>query len=148
MNNCDTSNVQEAYKDLCDNKTKTNWLLLKFTDTKPSVLEVANRGNEGIEEMKECLKEDEAAFGFLRMAMSNDEYSERTKFVLISWIGDKVGIMRRARLGIQKADVTSALGYFSIEIPASRLDEIDEADILTRLRKAGGANYDRQTSEY
>jgi hypothetical protein len=56
--------------------------------------------------------------------------------------------MKRARLSIQIADVKNIIRSYHIEVPASHKNDLDEADILTRLRKAGGANYDRQTSAY
>jgi hypothetical protein len=59
-----------------------------------------------------------------------------------------VGVMRRAKLGIQIADVKSILRNYHIEVPASQLSELDEKDIMTKLRKANGANYDRQLSNY
>lgn len=67
---------------------------------------------------------------------------------MVPWCGDKVGIMRKAKLSIQIADVKNVLRNFHIEVPASHTQELSEAEIMTRLRRAGGANYDRQSSTY
>lgn len=75
-------------------------------------------------------------------------YSQRVKFVLIPWCGEEVGVMKRARLSIQISDVKNVIRNYHIEVPASHKGDLDEVDILTRLRRAGGANYDRQTSAY
>lgn len=75
-------------------------------------------------------------------------YSQRVKFVLVPWCGEAVGVMKRARLSIQISEVKNVVRSYHIEVPASHVHDLDEADILTRLRKAGGANYDRQTSAY
>jgi hypothetical protein len=56
--------------------------------------------------------------------------------------------MKRARLSIQISDVKNVIRNYHIEVPASHKGDLDEVDILTRLRRAGGANYDRQTSAY
>ncbi|KAJ2452231.1 hypothetical protein EV183_003089 [Coemansia sp. RSA 2336] len=140
--------ICDAQEEVCNDKNDINWMLLTFADSKGSALTVSQKGAGGIDELKQHLKDDEAAFGYLRTTMSNDEHSQRTKFVLVSWIGKNVNYMRRARLGMQKSDVTKVLKYFSIDIPAEDPDDLDADDILMRLRKAGGANYDRQTSNY
>lgn len=56
--------------------------------------------------------------------------------------------MRKAKLSIQIADVKNVLRNYHIEVPASHVNDLDEKDIMTRLRRAGGANYDRQSSNY
>lgn len=56
--------------------------------------------------------------------------------------------MRKAKLGVQIADVKNILRNFHIEVPASTTHDLEENDIMTRLRRAGGANYDRQLSTY
>jgi hypothetical protein len=48
----------------------------------------------------------------------------------------------------QISDVKNVIRNYHIEVPASHKGDLDEVDILTRLRRAGGANYDRQTSAY
>jgi hypothetical protein len=75
-------------------------------------------------------------------------YSQRVKFVLVPWCGDKVGIMRKAKLSIQIADVKNVLRNFHIEVPASHAQDLSENEVMTKLRRAGGANYDRQSSNY
>lgn len=75
-------------------------------------------------------------------------YSQRVKFVLVPWCGESVGVMRKAKLGVQIADVKNILRNFHIEVPASTTHDLEENDIMTRLRRAGGANYDRQLSTY
>ncbi|KAJ2126636.1 hypothetical protein IW136_006626 [Coemansia sp. RSA 678] len=148
MGICDDPEILKAYDEVCDDKNEVNWILLTFADTKSNILKVGHKGTGGIDELKEYLKEDEAAFGYVRVPMSNDPLSQRTKYVLVSWIGQQLSYMRRARLSVQKSDVTKVLRYFSIEVPATERAELDADDILVQLKKAGGANYDRQTSNY
>ncbi|KAI8575155.1 hypothetical protein K450DRAFT_263075 [Umbelopsis ramanniana AG] len=137
-----------AYDDVRDDKTETNWAFFGLAAGKPDRLQVSAKGSGGLAEFIQQLQKDTAGWGYVRMNMSNDEYSQRVKFVLIPWCGEEVGIMKRARLSIQIADVKNIIRSYHIEVPASHKADLDEADILTRLRKAGGANYDRQTSAY
>ncbi|KAI8365595.1 hypothetical protein BD560DRAFT_354540 [Blakeslea trispora] len=138
----------DAYEAVRDDKTETNWAFFDFADGKPDRLQVAGTGSGGLSEFVDNLKADVAGWGYVRMNMSNDEYSQRVKFVLVPWCGDSVGIMRKAKLSIQIADVKNVLRNFHIEVPASHKQDLTENEIMTRLRRAGGANYDRQSSNY
>lgn len=68
--------------------------------------------------------------------------------MLVPWCGDKVGVMRKAKLSIQISDVKNILRNYHIEVSASSAQDLTENEIMTRLRRAGGANYDRQSSNY
>ncbi|GAA5808391.1 hypothetical protein MFLAVUS_001782 [Mucor flavus] len=140
--------INETYEDVRDDKTETNWAFFDFADGRPDRLQVAGSGSGGLSEFVDQLKPELAGWGYIRMNLSNDEYSQRIKFVLVPWCGEKVGIMRKAKLSIQIADVKNVLRNFHIEVPANHTQELSEDEILTRLRRAGGANYDRQTSDY
>jgi hypothetical protein len=76
-------------------------------------------GEGGLAEFVATLKEDEAAYGFVRymflcvakksvypksysrMSFANDELSQRAKFVFISWVGQKVKVMRKAKISVR-----------------------------------------------
>ena len=47
---------------------------------------------------------DERLFGFLRVT-SGDELSKRAKFVFLTWIGDGVSALKRAKVSTDKASV-------------------------------------------
>ncbi|KAJ1960868.1 hypothetical protein IWQ62_004068 [Dispira parvispora] len=140
--------IATAYNDVRDDKTDTNWLLLEYVSDKVDELTLAQTGTGGLDEFVKHLQPNQAAFGYIRIPISNDELSQRTKFVLVCWCGPQVKVMRKAKLGIHKAEVKNVLRTFSIEIMASDLHDLDEKDVVLKLRKAGGANYDRQTSDY
>ncbi|KAI9032717.1 hypothetical protein CLU79DRAFT_715000 [Phycomyces nitens] len=140
--------LYNVYEDVRDDKTETNWSFFTFADGKPDRLIVAGFGSGGLEEFTKELKPEVAGWGYLRINLSNDEYSQRIKFVLVPWCGESVSVMRKAKLGIQMSDVKNIIRNFHIEVPASHVHDIDEKEVLTRLRRAGGANYDRQSSNY
>ena len=98
--------------------------------------------------MVEQLKEDQAAYGYIRMTVGNDDLSKRSKFVFVTWCGKQVKVMRRAKLSVHISAVKSVLKSFAVEISASEKKEINEKDLTLLLKKAMGANYDRQTSNY
>jgi hypothetical protein len=83
----------------------------------------------------------------ISMTIANDELSQRAKFVLIYWGGNVTGL-RKAKLSFYGADVKTIITHYALDLNVDTLAELDYNDIVKALRKAGGANYDRQTSDY
>ncbi|TPX40887.1 hypothetical protein SeMB42_g05830 [Synchytrium endobioticum] len=140
--------IAVAYDDVRNDKTDTNWLCMQYQDEKSDALVLAGTGSGGLAEFSAQLKDDQAAFGYLRMVVGNDALSQRAKFLLVSWCGAKVRVMRKAKLSVHIADVKTVLKSYSVEVAASSLDELKDKDLQLMLKKAMGANYDRQTSAY
>ena len=51
---------------------------------------------------------EDRGFGYLRVT-TGDELSKRAKFVFISWCGNEVGGLKRAKLGTDKASLKQIL---------------------------------------
>ncbi|KIO25375.1 hypothetical protein M407DRAFT_244097 [Tulasnella calospora MUT 4182] len=130
--------IQQAYRDVRDDKTATNWMLLNYENPRSDVLALTATGEGGLNELNEKLKEEDCGFAYARVEYSNDKESKRTKFVLITWIGEKAPIMRKAKISVHTADVKKLISVFSIEVPARSQEDVDEDHIVTRLRKVSG----------
>ncbi|GAA5883510.1 hypothetical protein JCM16303_005454 [Sporobolomyces ruberrimus] len=135
--------IRDAYEDIRNDKTETNWLLLDYASPKEDRLVLTATGNGGLTELKDNLKDENASFAYVRVKYANDTESTREKFIFVVWIGSGVKVMRKAKLSVHSADVKKVLSQFSIEVPANSLDDLAEDPIVVRLRKAGGASYDR-----
>lgn len=61
--------------------------------------------------------------------------------MFIVWIGEGTAVMRKARVSVQAGDVKRVLHHHSISVDARDPADLDEASIVSRLRKAGGADY-------
>ncbi|TWW76297.1 Coactosin-like protein [Takifugu flavidus] len=94
------------------------------------------RGSDG--------RDDARLFGFVRITMG-DAMSKRAKFTLITWIGESISGLQRAKISTDKAMVKEVVQNFAKEFMFSDPRELDEDNIRTELKKAGGANYDAQT---
>ncbi|KAG8955122.1 hypothetical protein FRC04_009579 [Tulasnella sp. 424] len=140
--NVSAPEIQQAYLDVRDDKTPTNWLLLNYESDRSDVLKLTATGENGLNELKDKLEDSDCGFGYARVEYSNDKESKRVKFVLITWIGENAKVMRKAKVSVHAADVKRVLSVFSIEVPAREKGDVDEEHIVTRLRKAGGASYD------
>ncbi|GAA5960061.1 hypothetical protein JCM3765_006151 [Sporobolomyces pararoseus] len=143
MADVSASEIRDAYEDIRNDKTETNWLLLDYASPKEDRLVLTATGKGGLTELKENLKDENASFAYVRVKYANDTESTREKFIFVVWIGSGVKVMRKAKLSVHSADVKKVLSQFSIEVPANSLEDLNEDPIVVRLRKAGGASYDR-----
>ncbi|EGG16271.1 actin binding protein [Cavenderia fasciculata] len=136
----DVSNPElgEAYREVLADGNDTNWTLFGYEGNSTIVLQ--GKGSGGLEELKSNLHDDQVQFGYLRVT-SGDSESKRAKFVLISWCGEKVGPLKRAKLSVHKASVKKVILNFAVEVHAEKQEELDEDEINTKVRKASGADY-------
>ncbi|WVW83320.1 hypothetical protein I302_105339 [Kwoniella bestiolae CBS 10118] len=135
--------IAEAYEKIRSNNDETTWLLLDYESDKSNALTLTKTGTGNIEELAKELQPQRASFAYAKIRYENDEHSFREKFVLVIWIGEEVKIMRRAKVSVHLADVKNVLRAYSIEVSASTTSDLKQDDVVTRLRRAGGANYDR-----
>ncbi|GAA5943297.1 coactosin family protein [Sporobolomyces koalae] len=143
MADVSSPSIQQAYEDVRNDKTETKWLLIDYVSPSKDTLELTATGSGGLEELKGHLKPENASFAYVRIKYANDTESTREKFILVTWIGSSVKVMRKAKLSVHSADVKRVLSQYSIEVPAGSIEDLNEEQIVTRLRKAGGASYDR-----
>ncbi|BGP02681.1 hypothetical protein RTBOTA2_002449 [Rhodotorula toruloides] len=137
------SAIKDAYEAVRSDKDETDWLLLDYAADKSDRLVLTETGKGGLDELKTKFQPGNASFAYVRVKYSNDVESFREKFVLITWIGPEVRVMRKAKLSVHAADVKRVLSAYSIDVPASSVEDLAEAPIVKRLRQAGGASYDR-----
>lgn len=107
-----------AYELVRNDKDDTTWLLLDYevrwgVDTQPrqaklrtdrqsdksDKLTLTATGTGDLAEFTSKLEPTRASFGFIRVKYANDEHSFREKFAFVTWIGEEVKIMRRAKVG-------------------------------------------------
>lgn len=88
--------------------------------------------------------DDIRLFAFVRFT-TGDAMSKRSKFALITWIGENVSGLQRAKTGTDKTLVKEVVQNFAKEFVISDRKELEEDFIKSELKKAGGANYDAQT---
>lgn len=77
----------------------------------------------------------------MRVEYANDTESKRIKFAFVVWIGESCKVMRKAKVSIQSGNVRKVLAHHSITVDARDLSDLNEKEIVIRLRKAGGADY-------
>ncbi|KAF2741425.1 actin depolymerizing protein [Polyplosphaeria fusca] len=140
--------IAQAYEDVRSDKSETTWLVLKYVSATKDELKLDKTGTGGIDEMCEVLGADEAAYAYVRVKLGNDEYSERTKFCFVVWAGPQTKVMRKAKMSFQSGQVKQVIRTYAIEIQTEDKKDLDQEAVTMKLRKAMGANYDRQGSSY
>jgi len=134
--------INEAYLEVRNDKSNTNWLLLDYESEQSDKLKLTQTGTGDLSELREALDDSKASYAYARVSYSNDKESTREKFILVVWIGPNCKVMRRAKISVHTADVKTVLRVYSIEVAAREKDDLKQDPIVVRLRKAGGASYD------
>lgn len=143
-NPADIPEIQKAYDEVRDDKNETNWLLINYEDAKSDKLFLKASGSGGLDDLKTHFDANEAQYAYVRVEYANDTESKRVKFAFIVWIGEKCKVMRKAKVSIQSGQVRKVLSHHSITVDARDMSDLSEREIIVRLRKAGGADYDNQ----
>lgn len=141
MSGANSPEILEAYEAVRSDKDDTNWLIVSDHPTARNKLALAGKGCGGLEEVIPLLEDDKVQYAYVRFEYANDAESKRIKFGMLVWIGPNVKPLRRGRVLSESADVKKVLSHYSIQVDASSKGDLDEKDIITRLRKAGGADY-------
>ncbi|KAK4086735.1 ADF-like domain-containing protein [Purpureocillium lilacinum] len=141
MSGLDAPEIAAAYEAVRSDKDATNWLLVSHATATGSQLALSKTGTGGIAELSGALDDGQVQYGYARVEYANDKESTRVKFVLVVWIGEGTKVMRKARVSVESGDVKRALPHHSIAVTASDRADLDEGDLVARLRKAGGADY-------
>ncbi|XP_048371560.1 coactosin-like protein [Sphaerodactylus townsendi] len=136
----DKEACREAYNLVRDDSTDVNWVSFKYD----GVTIVPGHSGVDYEEFTRECTDDIRLFGFVRFT-TGDAMSKRVKFALITWIGESVSGLQRAKTGTDKTLVKEVVQNFAKEFVISDHKELDEDYIKSELKKAGGANYDAQT---
>lgn len=114
----DKDAIREAYEDVRSDLTDTEWAVFKFDG--PQII-VHERG-QCFEEFRQQFGDSERAFGYIRIQMG-DEMSKRKKFIFLTWIGQEVGVIQRAKMSTDKAIIKDVLNV-SVTISLSLLSLI------------------------
>ncbi|KAG5917570.1 hypothetical protein E4U53_004188, partial [Claviceps sorghi] len=141
MSGLESPDISTAYADVRSDKKATNWMLISYAAPTGNKLALSKTGTGGISELAAALDDAEVQYGYVRVEYANDKESTRVKFVLVVWIGERTKVMRKARVSVESGDVKRILAHHSIAVTATDRAELQEQDIVARLRKAGGADY-------
>lgn len=136
MAEIDKEAILKAYLDVRDDKSETNWTVLKYDNKKI----VVSASGTDYEEFRSHFAEGDRAYGFVRIE-TGDELSKRAKFAFITWIGECVSGLLKGKVSTDKSVVKQIIQNFATEILASDPEELEMNNVKALVVKAGGANY-------
>ena len=135
--------IQEAWAALTKEEGGLNWLFLSHKAGSKSELEVAGSGNGGLNEMRGALDESKVGFGVIKVVGVDDKastQSRRFKYVFVTFIGNNVSVLTKARVSIQKGQVTPMFHGVQIYVDIQGADELTQELIANKLTASGGAH--------
>ncbi|KAI1199235.1 hypothetical protein F5X97DRAFT_322648 [Nemania serpens] len=141
MSGADAPEILAAYDAVRSDKDATNWLLISYAGSAGDRLALAGTGTGGLAELAGRLDQAQAQYGYVRVEYANDTESKRVKFALVIWIGEGTRVMRKARVSFESGAVKKVLAHHSIQVDARDKGDLEEGEIVKRLRRAGGADY-------
>ncbi|GAB1610975.1 coactosin-like protein [Argonauta hians] len=132
----DKERIKSVYEDVRNDSTPTNWALLTYSGNSVVTLKTG----EDFEDFKSHFTNDDRFYGYLRVE-SGDEMSRRTKFVFITWVGNQVSVLKKAKVSTDKICVKDIMTNYAVEIFAQDVADVSYDVICTLVKNAGGANY-------
>jgi len=130
--------IKARCEDVRNDSSEINWVVCGYEGG--SNLVVIASGSGGLDELKQTLADDQVQYGYLRCFIGDKE-SKRAKFVFISWVGEQVRSLERAKVSVRTANVKQIVQVFDVEVRAEKQEELSEEDILSKIRRVGGADY-------
>jgi len=132
----DEDALRAAIKAVRADNDATDWLLMGYEGNTNTIKLVAT-GQGDLDELITHLKDDQILYGLYRTTDTIDN-TVAVKFVLIVWVGEKVAIIRKARITTHKGDITSFLGQYHVDVHCSNLSEINEDIVKDLVQRASG----------
>lgn len=134
----DKESIKAAYLDVRDDATPNTWALFDYSEDGKLI----SHSKSGVEyaEFLDNLTDDNRVYGYVRVDCG-DEMSKRAKFILVTWVGQDVGALKKAKVSTDKAFVKQVCDNFSIEVLVFEKEELESERLLELVTKAAGANY-------
>lgn len=131
----------QAWKEMSDQKSENNWCLFRLESKK---LVLAGAGKGGYNELIEQFDQNFVMFGALKVIGKDDRQTLealRPKYVFFTFIGDKVSVMQRAKVSVQRGAAEKIFNGYStrLDVPGN-LSNFHRKEIARELLKCGGAH--------
>ncbi|GAM25883.1 hypothetical protein SAMD00019534_090580 [Acytostelium subglobosum LB1] len=130
----DESSSRAALRSFRSDDSGINWILFGYEG---SSIVLLGSGSGGPSELIANLNDDMVAYGLTRSVEKIDN-SNTVKFAKITWIGEGINRMLRARLGTHSGFIKELLSPYHVDIQATTRSEISEEIIIDTITKNSG----------
>mmetsp|Transcript_12965 Transcript_12965/g.28420 ORF Transcript_12965/g.28420 Transcript_12965/m.28420 type:complete len:168 (+) Transcript_12965:95-598(+) len=132
--------IQETWEKMANPSESLNWFMLNYVDK--SKLQVKSSGDGGLAELAGKFEDDQVMFGFLKVGAEDRKAvtSTRQKLCMITWIGEGVGIMKKAKVGPQRQELINSIQGIQFFLQASEQSDVDMGHLASEILRSGGAH--------
>ena len=131
------ASMQEAWKEVSNAKSPTNWALFGY-EGKSFDLKLVSKGEDGVDELKEDLNSSKIMYAFLRV---EDPKTSLPKYVFLHWQGETVPGTRKGMSATHLRDIQKYFHGSHLTVNARNEDEVDEDDIIQKVSKVSSTEY-------
>jgi len=132
----DREGIRDAYTSVMSDNNGVEWAAFKFDEQNQLV--VSGTGEE-FAEFKSQFGPDDRGFGYIKI-QTGDEMSKRSRFLLITWVGANVSVMKKAKMSTDKLLVKEVIQNLSVELQMENPHELSLDHLKAEVDKAGGAS--------
>ncbi|XP_030766037.1 drebrin-like protein [Sitophilus oryzae] len=125
--------LKEAWKDVLNDKTDTNWALFGY-EGQTNTLKLVSKGDGGINELREDLNSGKVMYAFVKLY---DPKTSLDKCVLINWQGEGANTVRKGISANHLRDIERFFTGAHLTYNARNEDEVDEDLLVDKLKKVG-----------
>jgi len=133
----DKEGIRDAYTSVMSDNNGIEWAAFKFDEQNQLV--VSGTGEE-FSQFKSQFGPDDRGFGYIKI-QTGDEMSKRSRFVLVTWVGGNVSVMKKAKMSTDRLLVKEIIQNLSVELQLENAHELSLDHLKAEVDKAGGARY-------
>lgn len=131
------ASVRDSYAQIATDPN-VNWLLFGYAQNE---LKLTASGASGLEELRDEFNDGLMQFAYAKVV---DPGSGIPRFVLISWCGEGVPVLRKGCFNQHTVAVAQFFKGFSVHIQARSIDDVDPQAITKKIMDSSGAKYSVQ----
>jgi len=132
------------YVRMRDDQDPLSWMILGYNNSvSPDKLIVLQTGNGDFEEFASFLEAEKPVYMYLNYRFGD---TGRPRFIFMSYVPEAFNGLQKARVLGHRNAVEYFIKYYHITWHCLSIEEITEAELNKKLRRAGGADYSAQES--
>jgi hypothetical protein len=136
--------ILTTYVRMRDDQDPLSWMILGYNNSvSPDKLVVLQSGNGDFEEFSSFLDVEKPVYMYLNYRFGD---TGRPRFIFMSYVPEAFNGLQKARVLGHRNAVEGFIKYYQISWHCLSIEEITEAELNKKLRKAGGADYSAQES--
>jgi cofilin len=115
--------------------SKYRYMLFKVSDDKKSIiLDKKGDNNLSYQDFVKNLPQNDCRYGVVNFEYTTESDGKRAKIVFVVWAPETAPIKSKMLYAGTKNDLKKSLVGLSIEIQGTDLSEVDEAEVLSKLK--------------